>query len=195
MNSKMIKGSVAGATGIVLLMGGFGTYALWSDSAPVDNAQIRSGALDIVEPLAVGTWEDTSEDRSTETWVPGQHYMVPGDEVTLTQPITIDAKGKNLRVAFEVTGVNPTVGWESLDVAMTYGGQNLASDENATTPTFLYDFPRSAGDTINGTKNLVVTFSWDKDATEETNEQNKTVSLAGMGITVTQVRPDLQPPA
>ena len=34
MNNKMIKGSVAGATGIVLLMGGFGTYALWSDSVP-----------------------------------------------------------------------------------------------------------------------------------------------------------------
>ena len=40
MDNKMIKGSVAGATGIVLLMGGFGTYALWQDSATLGGSSV-----------------------------------------------------------------------------------------------------------------------------------------------------------
>ena len=46
--NKMIKGSIAGATGIALLMGGFGTYALWSDSQGISSGTVQSGTLDIV---------------------------------------------------------------------------------------------------------------------------------------------------
>src|SRR5688572_6565363 len=58
--NKMIKGSIAGATGVALLMGGFGTYALWSDSETLDGSSITSGVLG-VEAGAV-TWKDQNLD-------------------------------------------------------------------------------------------------------------------------------------
>ena len=45
--NTMIKGSIAGATGVALLMGGFGTYALWSDSEDLPRNSVTSGNLNI----------------------------------------------------------------------------------------------------------------------------------------------------
>ena len=46
--NKMVKASVVGAAGVSLLMGGFGTYALWHDSAGTGaGTSITSGVLDV----------------------------------------------------------------------------------------------------------------------------------------------------
>ena len=59
--NKMVKGSVVGASGVALLLGGFGTYALWSDSDTVAGVTVTSGELDINAGTA--TWSDVSADR------------------------------------------------------------------------------------------------------------------------------------
>jgi alternate signal-mediated exported protein len=96
MNNKMIKGSVAGATGIVLLMGGFGTYALWSDSTTQAGDGITSGTLD-VQANAV-SWTDNASPANTlgdvNDW---DLLMVPGDAVTRTQTFTFTGSGENLK--------------------------------------------------------------------------------------------------
>src|SRR5688572_24467850 len=81
--NKMVKGSVAGATGIVLLMGGFGTYALWSDSATVPGGNVTSGTLNI-ESGGAATWKDLSTDSVSTTWDPAKDKMVPGDTIEMT---------------------------------------------------------------------------------------------------------------
>ncbi len=184
--NKMVKGSAAGAAGIVLLMGGFGTYALWTDTAAANSGQIQSGALDITGTGAP-TWADVSTVGSTgASWNPSTDAMVPGDKVALTQPVTINAVGKNLKVKFDVTGIDKGT-WSNLGVSMTYGGQSLSAVSPQPTGGPEYTFTYNAASSIAGTKNLVVTFDFPNDVTG-TADQNKTVSLASVGVAVSQVR-------
>lgn len=88
--NKMMKGSIAGAAGIALLMGGFGTYALWSDTGTVEDSEITSGVLDVEAGTAA--WAD----QNSAVWNPASDRMVPGDTVTRTQEFTFSATGKNM---------------------------------------------------------------------------------------------------
>src|SRR4051812_29833136 len=54
--NKLVKGSVAAATGIVLLMGGAGSLALWNDSQVVNGGTVSTGELDIALQ-GTGTWK------------------------------------------------------------------------------------------------------------------------------------------
>jgi alternate signal-mediated exported protein len=186
--NKMIKGSVAGATGIVLLMGGFGTYALWSDSTSVDQNTLQSGALDITG-TGTATWADISSTGAVNgSWDPASDKMVPGDTVRLTQPVTIDASGKNLKVRFKVTGIDPTVGtWNNLGVSMKYDGVALTALPGPG-PAYEHVYAAPAGAALNGTKNLEVTFDFPSTVTA-TTDQNKSLDLNAVGIAVTQERP------
>ena len=91
--NKMMKGSVAGATGIALLMGGFGTYALWSDSEQLAQNSVQSGELSI--DTSAGVYDDT---RTTTVgdWSTSEK-MVPGDVITYTQKFTVKGNGRNLK--------------------------------------------------------------------------------------------------
>ena len=43
--NKLVKGAVAGAAGIALLLGGAGTFALWNASTNVSTGSISTGTL------------------------------------------------------------------------------------------------------------------------------------------------------
>ncbi len=91
--NKMIKGSVAGATGVALLMGGFGTYALWSDSEQLAQNGVQSGDLTI--DTVAGSYDDANTAAAGD-WV-ASDKMVPGDTITYTQTFTVTGTGKNLK--------------------------------------------------------------------------------------------------
>lgn len=98
MNNKMITGSIAGATGVVLLMGGFGTYAVWSDSEDLTGDSITSGTLDVAAGAV--SWTDTAATPNTLGDVTDWNLlMVPGDVVTRSQDFTFSGTGKNLKGA------------------------------------------------------------------------------------------------
>ena len=90
--NKMIKGSIAGATGVALLMGGFGTYALWSDSENLAANGVQSGELTI--DTAAGAYDDANTGAAND-WT-ASDLMVPGDVVTYTQTFDVSGTGKNL---------------------------------------------------------------------------------------------------
>jgi alternate signal-mediated exported protein len=201
--NKMVKGSVAGAAGIALLMGGFGTYALWSDATQIggEDQRVASGKLDIVSSSA--SWTDlapvSDNDPATDDtkWSATSDFMVPGDHVALDQTITMDAVGKNLRVKFKITGLNfdadAVAGWSDLNIVAKYGTpgsmQQLVPDSEDVN-SFVLTGPAS---TFDGTKHLVLDFNWPDDAnvqpqTTGTSQQGKTISLANLGIAVNQFR-------
>ena len=192
--NKMIKGSIAGATGIALLMGGFGTYALWSDSQGLGSGTVQSGTLDIVS-VGAASWADVSTDATSSTWLP-TYKMVPGDKVTLTRSVTIDAKGKNLAVDFALTGLPASPYWGgALSVTATYDGQALTGgvDNNGTpadTTDDGYKFTKTAATPtqLDGAKDLVLTFAFDK-TTGTTTQQDKSLSLSALNLSITQNRP------
>jgi alternate signal-mediated exported protein len=97
--NKMIKGSIAGATGVALLMGGFGTYAVWSDEATQSGDSITSGTLDVAANSV--SWTDNASPANTATGNDWNLLMVPGDVVTRTQTFTFAGTGKNLKGAIK----------------------------------------------------------------------------------------------
>ncbi len=91
--NKMMKGSIAGATGVALLMGGFGTYALWSDS---EQARCRTACSPVSSPStpSPGAYDDTNTAAAND-WS-ASDKMVPGDNITYTQTFTVTGTGNNL---------------------------------------------------------------------------------------------------
>jgi alternate signal-mediated exported protein len=179
--NKMIKGSVAGATGIVLLMGGFGTYALWSDSAAVDADQIQSGSL-TVESTGQPTWKDVSSDKTSDAWNADTDLMVPGDKVELTQPLDVTAKGKNLKVKLSVSGATSTFDG-GLVMSLTYAGKSTTVTSAGTVE--LNFGPADLAD-LTAATDAVATFELPSGVD---GNMNREVDLRKAVVLVEQVRP------
>jgi alternate signal-mediated exported protein len=185
--NKMIKGSVAGATGIVLLMGGFGTYALWSDSSEMNSSRVTSGVLDI--KAGAVTWDGTG------AWEQGD-LVVPGDVVTRTQVFTIRGTGSNLagaidftqgsvdKTKFANTGTNPADApgnWLDVDVELDVsGGEVIETAPGSNQFTFSSPFGTA-------TVTAVVTYAFDEDA-EGVEAQDVSATIQDSGLVIRQTR-------
>jgi alternate signal-mediated exported protein len=180
--NKMVKGSVAGATGIVLLMGGFGTYALWSDTATAEGGSVTSGVLDIVS-AGPATWRDLSSDSSVRSWTPASDLMVPGDVVEMRQPLDVAATGKNLKAKLTVTGgVGSTL--QNIQVTANYGGQTISSSNGS------FAFTWDTADEIKAldvAEAAVVTITFPTGVANQV-DQNKTLDLSDVSLLLEQVR-------
>jgi alternate signal-mediated exported protein len=145
-------------------MGGFGTYALWSDSAAVDAGQVQSGSLEVVS-AGTPTWNDVSADASSDSWNVASDRMVPGDKVQLTQPLDVTATGKNLKVKLSVSGATSsfdgdlvmslayagksTTVTSSGTVELNYGPADLAALTAATEAVATFELPSGVDDNMN----------------------------------------------
>ena len=125
--NKMIKGSVAGATGVALLMGGFGTYALWSDSEQLAENGVQSGVLTI--DTAAGSYDDARTEAAND-WT-ANDLMVPGDVITYTQAFDVAGTGKNLQGTIELDVEDLVSDFSTL----TYDVDVVASGSGATSIT------------------------------------------------------------
>src|SRR5690606_21937715 len=104
--NKFTKASIATGAGIVLLLGGAGTFAYWTDSAAVSGSSISSGTLSL-GGTTTGTWKlvkgaqidaasggAESDDMTITT---STFRMVPGDKlVYVVDGLTVNATGDNL---------------------------------------------------------------------------------------------------
>ena len=180
--NRMIKGSIVGAAGVALLMGGFGTYATWTDDAVLGEEGVTAGTLDI-DSIGAASWEDKSSDAFSSDWS-ADDLMVPGDTVAMTRTVTLDAKGKNLGVQFTVTGVS-SAAWSSLDVTMTFDGVSLTED--TTTPGTFSRVYAANGSDLDGENDLVVTFSLPQTSTDA--DKGAELALGEAMVEVSQVRP------
>ena len=178
--NKLVKGSVAGATGIALLMGGFGTYALWNDSVGVPGGEVNSGVLTIA--AGTQTWSDASTDATDTLWDPATDVIVPGDVIELQQVLTINAEGKNLQgnLLLNTTDLETAYG-SSVTVA-------VSTDEPALVAGEVNDFVFDADALTDPTVTATVTFTFDR-ATSGVVAQNTAADLADASFDLTQVRP------
>lgn len=92
---KLITGAIAGTVGIALLVGGAGTFALWSSQAQVTSTNIQAGHMTL-EAVAGGKWQEISS-TNVATDLPSGYKIIPGKTVQFTQDLAITAVGNDLK--------------------------------------------------------------------------------------------------
>lgn len=176
--NRNAKGALAAGAAVVVLLGGAGSYALWSDSASNTPGNVTSGELKLT---ASGTaaWKDVSADGIVggTTVNPITDLLVPKDTWEYTSTYTAVATGKNMNA--QVT-VNPgTGGTPPTGVTIT-----PAASVDGTAPT------GSVVTITPGTPHTVVvkvTVAF-ADVTGTTS-QNAAVNVSNMSVSLNQVRP------
>jgi alternate signal-mediated exported protein len=190
--NKLLKGAVAGAAGIALLLGGAGTFALWNDAATVSGGTIATGTLSIAK-TGTATWTDISPTvASGATFNPATQALVPGDKVQLKQSVVVSTTGKNLKAEFTFNPASITTNaalaglldYTLVATPVVATGSATVASSGVNTYTIT---PGSAATTT-----VDVTFTVEfKDTTTGTTAQNiaAAANLTGLSFTLTQVRP------
>jgi alternate signal-mediated exported protein len=152
--NKLTKSAIAGAAGIALLLGGAGSLAYWNSAATVGGTTITAGTLTITsDPGATTTYTSSGDSVA---------LIVPGDSVTVTQPVTISATGDHLKAKLEIDELGLLGSLKDLvtrPLAVTaYAGSSLVGfsladmtgAEAATITSVKVDvvFPSTVGDTL-----------------------------------------------
>ena len=178
--NKSTKGALAMGAAAVLLLGGTGTLAFWSDSATVNGGSVTSGSLALDAVGCDATWVYDNGASAGDT----VGEVVPGDAIAKSCTFTIDAEGDHLEatptvpatVTYTTSGSAPTL---DLSVAATYDvdGTPLTGADTIT--------EANDGDTL--TADIVVTFPYGDATTINANDtQNLTTTLDGLTVTLTQ---------
>lgn len=185
--NKLLKGSIAGAAGIALLLGGAGSFALWNSTQSVNVGSVASGTLSIA---ATGTpaWRDVSAGKTVSTIDISTFKVAPGDTIELTQVVKIDAIGDNLRatlsydkLSLKAAGLKDQALLDELVITLdATGGANVV--RNAATQTFAVT-PATSTSTVT----LKVTINFPSNVTGATNG---TVDFSALAFKLQQnVRP------
>lgn len=176
-----VKGTVAAAAGIAVLLGGAGTFALWNQSGNVGSVDNAIGSLtaDFGDSL---TWTDqTAGDGQGHTITDINAFrMVPGDVVVGEVGITGDAVGQNLKAIAE----------------LDYTADNLPSTVDATV-SLINTSTKAPVDAIVGTDEGTdfavtarVTLKFDEEAQGEggaIGSMGQTINLSDINVKLQQV--------
>lgn len=96
--NKIVKASIATTAGVVLLLGGAGTFATWNSSTQTQGASIVSGNL-VVEPSSTGgSWTANGAPISI-----ADYAIVPGDVLIYTETMKVGAEGDSLSATLALT--------------------------------------------------------------------------------------------
>ncbi|BDI23056.1 alternate-type signal peptide domain-containing protein [Herbiconiux sp. L3-i23] len=162
--NKLMKGAVAGAAGIALLLGGAGTFAVWNAEASLQAATIKSGNLALTANTD-GVWKDGSTTVNLATY-----KIIPGKTLTYTQTLDVIADGNDLTATLTnsgvttssntITGLTTSMSVEKVSGSnLTVGGTNgstIAVTNGGTTAgkikaTVTVTFPSSSTEGKSGT--------------------------------------------
>src|SRR3954452_1767091 len=104
----MTKGVLAIGAGGVLLIGGAGTLAAWTDSQAISGGSITSGHLQLITDgtnAGCTVWKLDSGESAPVTYTAGDP-LVPGDVLTKDCAFTVRATGNHLRATVGISAVN-----------------------------------------------------------------------------------------
>lgn len=176
------KGAVAAGAAAVLLLGGAGTLAFWSDAATVNGGQVTSGSLSIDPVSCSPTWKYASGSAQNTDVVQG---IVPGDSIYKVCTFTVGAVGDHLSASPTIpatlayTPANVPGSTLSLPVAATYtlNGNPFSGADVIT--------EGNNGDTL--AARIVVTFPFGNAASINANDtQGFTKTLDALTVNLTQ---------
>lgn len=178
---KTTKGALAAGAAGVLLLGGAGTLAYWSDSESIAGGDVDSGELSLSQETGqtCTSWALDAVGGST-AYTPGTTLVVPGDVISRTCTYTVNSTGQHLAadLTMESPTINAVTGTElddQLDVTATYtlDASTILDGQDVT----------SADDGKVLVAAIQVTFD---SSTAGLTAQQQTASLDDISVTLTQ---------
>jgi alternate signal-mediated exported protein len=177
---KSTKGALAAGAAGVLLLGGAGSLAYWTDTSTVTGDTITAGRLALSDP-SCGEW--MLGDASP---LADDDKIIPGDELTRVCTFTVDATNARMRAAFDVsapgfdTDDSAAAILDELAVNATYEVTHAGATSSVTTPAVVEN-----NDVITAT--IKVTFDYDADNVQ--NSQDLSATLNEITVTAKQLAP------
>lgn len=192
--NKLLKGAIAGAAGVALLLGGAGSFALWNSSASVSGGTVVAGDLSVVPDESIGTWVRMAGETSVAINDISAYRIVPGDVLVYTKAMTVAVTGTSLVATLGLSGASiaPTSSANAADVALanilnanavvTASGTGItaATDSVPATPTYAI----ATGSTL-VTTTVTITFPSDTSAVDNPAKTGS-VLLDDVAVTLQQ---------
>lgn len=102
----LVGATVAATLGVILLLGGTGTFARWSDTSSSSAQRIQSGTLDLgtvgLSNFSAATITQCTPTCSTTSSNYTGDAIVPGDVISVTINVPVTLVGKNLKAQFSM---------------------------------------------------------------------------------------------
>lgn len=156
---KTTKAAIAAGAAAVLLLGGAGTLAFWSDSVTIDGGEVNSGSLALSDATCDAGWVYAAGNANAGEPV---SLIVPGDSVTKDCTFTVTATGDNLEATLDTPDTVPVTSepaaptlQATASAAYTIDGVaasntiTSANDGDVITAAITVDFPFGDAATIN----------------------------------------------
>lgn len=169
---KSTKGALAGSAAALLLMGGMGTHASWSDGDSVPGTALSAGHLDLVRTNCAG-WVINGSALN-----PASVKIAPGAVLTQVCTFEVDAVGASLKATLSVsapsyTGGSSSILTDALTTSATY--QNNVTNAPIASTTQLSD-----GDVIKATISVTLP------STADGSVQDLSATLDSTTVTASQ---------
>lgn len=140
---KSTKGAFAAGTAAVLLMGGAGTLAYWSDSDTLDGGKVEAGTLTLSDVDCGDTWTEGADD-DVQLLVPGDtvtkectgEITMTGDHISATVTLD-DASVETAEAAFN----DVTTAGDAVDITADLTGGGTVSESGPVSVTITVAWP------------------------------------------------------
>jgi len=183
--NKSTKGALAATTAGVLLLGGAGSLAFWSDSVTIGGSTISSGHISLDDTTAGdcagADWVlDDGEATAGAVFDPASSTLVPGDSITKTCTFDVTAVGDHLRATLAATGGGLTLLAAGDDLSPDVTTTAVFTVGGATATTITED---NDGDELEAT----ITLSFPYGVTSDNLSQDDSLDLSDFTVALTQV--------
>lgn len=186
--NKLLKGAIAGAAGVALLLGGAGTFALWNSSTSVAGGNIVAGNLLVADSGTAGTWTANGTAITLASF-----KAVPGDVLKFTKIVNVTASGNNLVASLglgtaSITGATSSGPDTALATFLTTNTVLAATGTAITGAGPLYTVTPGAAGIVASPVTVTVTIPFPKSGTAgaENDARLGSVNLSNLTVTLTQ---------
>ncbi|QEO14083.1 alternate-type signal peptide domain-containing protein [Agromyces intestinalis] len=192
---KTTKATIAIGAGVVLLLGGAGTLAYWTDEADFGVDQTITAGTLTVEPVDDGTWTATFDGGESKIEVPpgSDTRIVPGNTLEFTQTVEIIASGDDLYFTIEqndpLITVDPALetALERAEIEVSELEPGGSIEETGTEGVYQVTANDETPAIIEVTLTIVWPFGADGSPATDNPAMGGVVTLSAGAITVTQV--------
>lgn len=179
---KLTKGSIAAAAAGVLLLGGLGTVAFWTDSEIIDGGSVTAGTLSLGGAVCTPSGDEWVYAVGNAAEGSAVELIVPGDTISKTCTFVITATGDNLTADLVIPSTvnvtsDPVAPSLVADVTAVYTTGGVATGTAITSA--------NNGETVSATIEVEFPYGTDEDGVPNVNTNDTQAILAELGdITV-----------